>query len=272
MSEKIQKVLAQAGLGSRREIEKWIVAGRISVNGKVATIGDRLSMDDKVAVDGRLVKLQDNNVRTRVIIYHKPVGEICTRQDPEGRKTVFSHLPPIKYGRWVAVGRLDINTSGLLLFTNDGALANQMMHPSNELERQYLVRIHGPVDDAMLKRLQEGVMLEDGIGKFNKILVGDGSGTHQWFTVVLREGRNREVRRLWESQGVEVSRLKRIRFGSIELPSYVRRGDWLDLTPAEVTRLSKTMGISNKPMPLTPDERKQRTRQLSKLKARGAQR
>ena len=272
MSEKIQKLLAQAGLGSRREIEKWIAAGRVSVNGKVATTGDRISGEDKVSVDGRMIKLKSRDSRTRVLIYHKPVGEICTRQDPEGRKTVFSSLPPIKEGRWIAVGRLDINTSGLLLFTNDGELANRQMHPSGQVERQYLVRIHGIVDDDMLKRLQQGVMLEDGMGRFKKIQVGDGSGTHQWFTVVLTEGRNREVRRLWESQGVEVSRLKRIRFGTVELPSYVRSGDWLDLTPVEVSRLCKSMGIGSKPQPLTPSERQQRERQLSKLKARGAQR
>jgi len=248
MSEKIQKLLAQAGLGSRREIEKWIAAGRVSVNGKAATTGDRISMEDKVSVDGRIIKLN------------------------EGRKTVFSSLPPIKEGRWIAVGRLDINTSGLLLFTNDGELANRQMHPSGQVERQYLVRIHGIVDDDMLKRLQQGVMLEDGMGRFKKIQIGDGSGSHQWFTVVLTEGRNREVRRLWESQGVEVSRLKRIRFGTVELPSYVRSGDWLDLTPVEVSRLSKSMGIASKPQPLTPSERQQRERQLSKLKARGAQR
>ncbi len=271
MSEKIQKLLAQAGLGSRREIEKWVVDGRVSVNGKVATTGDRISAQDKVSVDGRIVKLKSDDSRPRVLIYHKPVGEICTRQDPEGRKTVFSSLPPIKHGRWVAIGRLDINTSGLLLFTNDGELANRMMHPSGEVERQYLVRIRGIVDDGMLKRLQEGVMLDDGVGRFKKIQIGDGSGSHQWFTVVLTEGRNREVRRLWESQGVEVSRLKRIRFGAVELPSYVRSGDWLDLTPVEVSRLFKSMGIAIKPQPLTPNERQQRERQLTRLKARGAQ-
>ena len=272
MKEKIQKVLAQTGMGSRREIEKWVADGRVSVNGKLATTGDRISEDDTVYVDGRVVRLKQSDGRTRVLIYHKPVGEICTRQDPKGRKTVFSSLPPIKHGRWIAVGRLDINTSGLLLFTNNGELANRQMHPSGEVERQYLVRIHGVVDDDMLKRLQQGVMLDDGEARFKKIQIGDGSGSHQWFTVVLTEGRNREVRRLWESQGVEVSRLKRIRFGTVELPSYVRSGDWLDLTPVEVSRLCKTMGMGQKPQPLTPNERQQRARQLSKLKARGAQR
>lgn len=271
MSDKIQKVLAQAGLGSRREIEKWVVAGRVSVNGKLATTGDRVGMDDKITVDGRVVKLQPDDSRIRVLMYHKPVGEICTRNDPERRKTVFSSLPPIKNGRWIAVGRLDINTSGLMLFTNDGELANRQMHPSGEVERQYLVRIHGVVSDDMLKRLQEGIMLDDGIGRFKKIQIGDGSGNNQWFTVVIAEGRNREVRRLWESQGVEVSRLKRIRYGDIELPSYVRSGDWLDLSPVEVSRLCKSMGINNKPKALTPSEHQQRERQLSKLKSRGAQ-
>ena len=272
MSEKIHKVLAQAGLGSRREIEKWVAAGRVSVNGVKATIGDRIEADDRVAVDGKPVKLARRDSALRVLIYNKPVGEICTRNDPEGRRTVFASLPPIKNSRWITVGRLDINTSGLLLFTNHGELANRLMHPSHQVERQYLVRVRGVVDDAMLKRLQEGILLDDGVARFTKIGVGAHSGTHQWFTVVLTEGRQREVRRLWESQGVEVSRLKRTKFGTVEIPSYVRSGQWLDLAPAEIPRLGKLVGLKLKQSALTPSEQKERGRQLHRLKARGASR
>ena len=269
MSEKIHKVLAQAGLGSRREIEKWVVAGRVVVNGKKATIGDRVNLDDTVAVDGRRVKLKHRDERLRVLVYNKPIGEICTRSDPEGRRTVFQSLPSIKDGRWVAIGRLDINTSGLLLFTNHGELANRLMHPSHQVERAYVVRIRGVVSDAMLKRLRQGVQLEDGVARFTKIGVGAVSGTHQWFNVVLTEGRQREVRRLWESQGVEVSRLKRSKYGTVELPSYVRSGEYLDLAPVDITRLGKLVGLKLKQSPLMPNELKERDRQLHRLKARG---
>lgn len=270
MSEKIHKVLAQVGLGSRREIEKWIVDGRVKVNGKVATIGDRSDPEDKITVDGRRIKLSHRDDRLRVLIYNKPIGEICTRSDPGGRRTVFESLPPIKNGRWIAIGRLDINTSGLILFSNDGELANRMMHPSNQVEREYVVRVRGVVDDAMLKRLQEGVLLDDGVARFAKIGVGEISGTHQWFTVVLTEGRQREVRRLWESQGLEVSRLKRSKFGTVVMPSYVRTGEHLDLTPAEISKLGKSVGLKLRQSALTPGEHQERDRQLRRLKARGA--
>lgn len=270
MSEKIHKVLAQAGLGSRREIEKWVASGRVSVNGVVAATGARIEYSDSIAVDGKAVRLRRQPQRPQVLIYNKPVGEICTRSDDEGRRTVFASLPPISNGRWIAVGRLDINTSGLLLFTNQGELANRLMHPSNQVEREYIVRVHGVVDDAMLQRIQTGVQLEDGEARFSKVGVGARSGTHQWFSVVLTEGRQREVRRLWESQDVTVSRLKRSKFGTVELPTYVLPGQWLELTPAEVSRLGKLVGLRLKQSALTPEERKARDRQLRRLKSRGA--
>ncbi|MGK2915655.1 MAG: 23S rRNA pseudouridine(2605) synthase RluB [Porticoccaceae bacterium] len=268
--EKIQKMLAAAGLGSRREIERWIAARRISVNGKVAILGDRASVTDRILVDGRPVNLGAAGDRTRVLLYNKPEGEICTSNDPEGRDTVFARLPTLKHGRWILVGRLDINSSGLLLFTNDGELANQLMHPSSEVEREYLVRVHGVVDEPMLARLREGVSLEDGIGRFKEIRVGAGNRSNQWFSVTLCEGRNREVRRLWETQGVEVSRLKRIRYGIVAIPSYVRRGEWLELSPEDNVALCKSVGLKHKLVALTPDERNARDRQIRKLRERGA--
>src|SRR5690606_21223410 len=189
---------------------------------------------------------------------------------PEGRPTVFAHLPRLHRGRWVMVGRLDINTSGLLLFTNNGELANALMHPSSEVEREYLARIHGPVDDAMLKQLQEGVELDDGPARFLRIKVGQGGNTNRWVSVVVGEGRNREVRRLWESQGVEVSRLKRIRYGSVEIPSYVRTGEWVELEPKEVKRICKEMGIrADTDWSMTPEEGHRFQRQVQKLRSRG---
>jgi len=271
MSEKLQKVLAQAGLGSRRELEKWIISGRVQVNGQLAHIGDRVTGRDEIRVDGKPVKQSGHRERIRVVIYNKPEGEICTRKDPEGRPTVFDRLPPLHPGRWITVGRLDINTAGLLLFTNSGELANAMMHPSREIQREYLVRVHGLVDEAMLDRLTEGVLLEDGAAKFNKISVGSGGNANRWFSVVMAEGRNREVRRLWESQGVEVNRLKRIRYGNVELPSYVRRGEWLELEPADVKSLCKLAGVKAAvDWTLTPEERFRYQRQMRKLRSRGA--
>lgn len=270
--EKIQKVLAQAGLGSRREIERWIAARRVSVNGNIATVGDRVAATDRILVDGRRVDLAAQGERPRVLVYNKPEGEICTNSDPDRRATVFAKLPPLPRGRWILVGRLDINSSGLLLFTTDGELANKLMHPSSEVEREYLVRVHGAVDDAMLTRLRDGVELDDGVGRFKQIQVGAGGGSNQWFSVTLAEGRNREVRRLWESQGVEVSRLKRVRYGIVSIPSYVRRGEWLELAPEDVAKLYKSVGLSRGVVALTPAERNTRDRQLRKLRERGASR
>lgn len=271
MSEKLQKVLAAAGYGSRRELEKWIADGRVTVNGKVAKLGDRVSLDDAVSVDGKRAKLPAKDQRIRVLLYNKPEGEVCTRSDPEGRKTVFEHLPRLKDERWIAVGRLDINTTGLLLFTNNGELANKLMHPSSRIDREYLVRVHGAVDDDMLKRLREGVLLEDGMAKFSDIVPGERVGTNGWYTVALMEGRNREIRRLWESQNVEVNRLKRVRFGPIFMPSYTRRGQWVELDEKALNDLLVTvdMRVAKKQKRLLPDDKVRRDRQLKRLRSKG---
>lgn len=271
MSEKLQKILASAGYGSRRELEKWITDGRVTVNGKVAKLGDRASLDDTVSVDGKRAKLPAKDQRIRVLLYNKPEGEVCTRSDPEGRKTVFEHLPRLKDERWISVGRLDINTTGLLLFTNNGELANKLMHPSSRIDREYLVRVHGAVDDDMLKRLREGVLLEDGMAKFSDVVPGERVGTNGWYTVVLMEGRNREIRRLWESQNVEVNRLKRVRFGPIFMPSYTRRGQWVDLDEKALNDLLVTvdMRVAKKQKRLLPDDKVRRDRQLKRLRSKG---
>lgn len=235
--ERIQKVLAQAGIGSRREIESWITAGRISVNGKRAVLGDKITAADKVRLDGELLHATKSISRkTRILAYHKPAGEICTRSDEKGRKTVFDALPRIKNGRWISIGRLDINTSGLLLFTSDGELANRLMHPSNEFEREYAVRVFGEVSKETLNKLKQGVELEDGPARFSSIHDGGGKGINHWYHVVIREGRNREVRRIWESQGINVSRLIRVRFGPYQLPRDLRLGRYHELTPSEVNQ------------------------------------
>lgn len=238
MSEKLQKVLARAGFGSRREIEAWIAAGRIKVNGKVATLGARVTDADRILVDGKKLASQKKQKEDRrVLLYNKPEDEICTRKDPEGRRTVFDKLPPIKHGRWVAIGRLDVNTSGLLLFTTDGELANKLMHPSSQVEREYAVRVLGEVTPEMVQRMHEGVIIDDNLCRFTDIQHFGGSGANQWYHVVLMEGRNREVRKLWESQGLKVSRLKRVRFGPIFIPSKVRKGMFQELTRSEIDKL-----------------------------------
>ncbi|GGI83995.1 23S rRNA pseudouridine(2605) synthase RluB [Shewanella gelidii] len=244
MSEKLQKVLARAGHGSRREMEAWIAAGRVSIDGEIAKLGDRIESDVKVRIDGRAVSVKSSEeVVCRVLAYHKPEGEICSRKDPEGRPTVFDRLPKTKDSRWVAVGRLDINTSGLLLFTSDGELANRLMHPSNEVEREYAVRTFGKVEDAAVQRLRQGVMLEDGPANFDSVKPAGGEGINQWWHVTLAEGRNREVRRLWESQEVQVSRLIRVRYGMIELPKSLPRGGWIELPIEQVNYLRKLAGM-----------------------------
>ncbi|EGY34372.1 ribosomal large subunit pseudouridine synthase B [Aggregatibacter actinomycetemcomitans serotype e str. SC1083] len=244
--EKLQKVLARAGQGSRREIESIIAENRVSVDGKIATLGDRINVHAgvKVRIDGHLINLiQAQKEVCRVLMYYKPEGELCTRHDPEGRATVFDRLPRLTGARWIAVGRLDINTSGLLLFTTDGELANRLMHPSREVEREYSVRVFGQVDDAMLNRLKKGVQLEDGPANFKEIKVVGGVGMNQWFDVTLMEGRNREVRRLWESQGVQVSRLIRIRYGNIKLMKTLPRGGWQEMELADVNYLRELVGL-----------------------------
>jgi len=242
--EKIQKVLANLGLASRRQIEQWISAGRISVDGKVAKLGDRVTNRAKISVDGRLVKIiPSKSLVIQVILYHKPIGEVCTRSDEKNRKNVFANLPVLQNARWIMVGRLDINTSGLLLFTNNGELANRLMHPSSQIEREYAVRALGKVDKNILDRLLREVQLEDGEAHFDKIKYIGGQGANQWYHVVLHEGRNREVRRLWESQGVTVSRLSRVRFGDVVLPRSLRRGQWMELSRQAVEKLLRKVGL-----------------------------
>jgi 23S rRNA pseudouridine2605 synthase len=235
MSEKIQKILANAGVGSRRQVEAWIQAGRITVNGRLATIGARMTYHDKVCVDGREIKLVKSiNQKTRVLIYHKPEGEMCTRHDPEGRPTIFESLPLIRNSRWICVGRLDLNTSGLLLITNDGELANELMHPSAEIEREYAVRIRGEVTRDVIDQLQKGVRLEDGMAHFDQIIDAGGTGVNHWYHVTVKEGRNRLVRRLWEALDLTVSRLIRIRFGNVYLPAGLKQGKHVELTDEEL--------------------------------------
>jgi 23S rRNA pseudouridine2605 synthase len=240
--ERVQKVLADLGLGSRREIEGWIVAGRVRVNGQPALLGVRVGPTDSVTVDGRAVTRRRfrEAPAARVLAYHKPEGEVATRRDPEGRPTVFEHLPR---GRWIAVGRLDVNTTGLLLFTNDGALAAALMHPRSAVEREYAVRVFGEVPEGTLERLREGVELDDGPAHFDQVVDAGGEGRNHWFRAVLREGRQREVRRLWESQGVRVSRLIRVRYGPFALPRMLRPGRWQELEPSAIDGLRAAAGL-----------------------------
>ncbi|MCK5669227.1 MAG: pseudouridine synthase [Gammaproteobacteria bacterium] len=242
--ERIQKVLARMGLGSRREIESWIKEGRIVVNGKLAKLGEAITDEDRVQLDKKQIKFpRKTDSRPRVIAYHKPAGEICTRKDAEGRTTVFSKLPRLKGSRWVSVGRLDINTYGLLLFTNDGDLANRLMHPSSNIDREYAVRVVGKVDEDMLRQMQEGVELEDGPAHFSDIVDSGGEGANHWYHVTLMEGRNHEVKRLWESQGITVSRLIRVRFGPILLPRNSRVGTVRELDDKELDALYEWLDI-----------------------------
>jgi 23S rRNA pseudouridine2605 synthase len=240
MREKLQKVLADLGLGSRRKIEQWIAAGRITVNGKPAEIGLRVDATARITLDGKPIRRQPkNSLKKRVIMYNKPEGQICSRDDPENRPTVFQALPPSDSGRWIIVGRLDYNSAGLLLFTNDGDFAHQLMHPSSNLEREYAVRIFGRVDGDKLCRLQQGVELEDGLARFNRITHTGHQGINNWYHVTLFEGRNREVRRLWHSQDVKISRLIRVRYAGIELPRDLKPGRWRELSHLDIEMLAK---------------------------------
>jgi len=280
-SEKLHKVLADVGLGSRRSLERWIEAGRVSVNGVRAKLGARVVPTDLIRVDGRRISRhppgtrRSEGTKVRVLRYHKPVGEICSRADPVGRRSVFHRLPNIVGGRWIAVGRLDINTCGLLLFTNTGELAHRLMHPSSGIEREYAVRVlpwsstegtespraklivnansiqsnlsdeatsNKMVSAALLKRLKEGIQLEDGLARFERITDIGGQGQNHWYHVVVKEGKNHEVRRLWEATGLRVSRLIRIRYGSVELTRSLRPGRWEELTPKEVMELATSVG------------------------------
>jgi 23S rRNA pseudouridine2605 synthase len=248
MSEKLQKVLARSGKGSRRKMETVIAEGRVSIDGKVVGLGERVTPNQVIRMDGHTVKyITEEATICRVLAYNKPEGEVCTRSDEAGRKTVFERLPRLNDSRWISIGRLDINTSGLLLFTTDGEFANRMMHPSREVEREYAVRIFGEVDDAMLNRLRMGVKLDDGEAKFLSIKESGkeagGEGINRWYHVVLTEGRTREVRRLWESQGVQVSRLMRVRYGHLHLNKQLPQGGWIELNLKEVNYFRKLVEL-----------------------------
>ncbi|AZC17046.1 MULTISPECIES: 23S rRNA pseudouridine(2605) synthase RluB [Pseudomonas] len=268
--EKLQKVLARIGVGSRRDVEAWISQGRIKVNGVEATLGLRVDLHDAISIDGKVVKREEaaESVR-RVIMYNKPDGEICTRDDPEGRPTVFDKLPRPREGRWINIGRLDINTTGLLMFTTDGELANRLMHPSFEMDREYAVRVRGEVDDEMIERLKAGVMLEDGPAKFTDIQQAPGGeGFNHWYHCVVMEGRNREVRRLWESQGLVVSRLKRVRFGPVFLNSDLPMGRWREMSQYEVDVLSAEVGLTPVAMPQLNAKSKDRLERMQRKSSR----
>jgi len=260
--ERIQKVIAKAGIASRREAERLIAEGRVLKNDEKAVLGDRVLPKDVLTVDGKPVDIRGLSQQDyRVIVYSKPEGVVCSNSDPEGRPTVFDNLPKLKDQRWISVGRLDINTSGLLILTTDGELANRLMHPSYEIDREYAVRVNGEVDDAMLDRLKEGVLLEDGIAKFTDVREFGGDGRNKWFHAVLMEGKNREVRRLWESQDVQVSRLKRVRYGCIFLPSRLKVGVWEELNNKGINDLRALVS-------LPPIKLKQKTIQEMKDLAR----
>jgi len=244
MTERIQKVLSRLGVGSRRQVENWIREGKIQINKKPAQIGDHITPGDRVYVNGKKIDLDKiDDIERRVIMYYKNEGEICSRNDPEHKDSVFDHLPKLKSGRWISIGRLDLNTCGLLLFTTDGELANRLMHPSFEIEREYASRVLGEVSQQALDNMLAGVESEDGILKFDSIRDAGGSGANHWYHVTLHQGRYREVRRLWESQDIRVSRLKRVRYGSISLPRSLRQGRWEELDIKQINTLLDITGM-----------------------------
>jgi 23S rRNA pseudouridine2605 synthase len=245
--ERLQKLLAAAGLGSRRSIEEWIAAGRVTVSGRVARLGDRATAADTVLVDGSPVPLRAAPRAPRVLAYHKPVGELVTRSDPRGRRTVFASLPGLEGARWIPVGRLDLNSAGLLLFTDSGELANRLMHPRYAIEREYRVRVRGRLDEAQLGSLRQGVALQDGIAAFDRLEAADArsaTGANRWYEVVLHEGRNREVRRLFEAVGAQVSRLLRVRYGAVSLPRDLAPGTWRELRGTALAKLLHSAGMA----------------------------
>lgn len=264
--ERLQKVLAQAGVGSRREIEEWVVAGRVSVNGLPAALGQKIGPGDRVKVNGKLVPLRFAQRSPRVLIYHKPEGEIVSRDDPDGRPTVFERLPILRKGRWLAVGRLDFNTSGLLLFTNDGDLANRLMHPRYEMEREYAVRVLGELNEEQAKSLTEGLQLADGPARFNSLRNEGGEGVNHWYRVTISEGRNREVRRMFEAIGLTVSRLMRVRYGTVALPARLKRGMWMEMPEAEACQLA---GLPVPVREVAKDERAKRAPKMHRTTPTG---
>lgn len=267
--EKLQKIMAGAGVASRRESEKWIQAGRVSVNGKIAEIGDRATIKDIIRVDGKPLRVtKPEDFQRKMIAYHKPEGEISSKKDPEGRPTIFDTLPKVRNSRWLSVGHLDFNTSGLIFFTNDGNLANKLMHPAQEIVRKYAVRVRGQVSDDILRQLQQGVTLEDGKAHFETIEEAGGERSNHWYHVTLKEGRNREVRRLWEAFDIQVSRLHRIQYGPFELPRALKRGRWRELTPQELAEFENIAGLKSSKANKTVRQQKSKVRQNKRLKAR----